>query len=131
MRPLLTIGVIILSVVAAFGQTNKGAISGTVTDANGAAIPGATVTITNVGTGQKVTVKTSESGAFTLQSLEPVVYSVLVEATGFKKSLIDQVKVDTAAVATTNVVLEAGTVAEQVLITGESALVNTESATTS
>jgi len=131
MRAFLAIAVVILSAVVTFGQTNKGGISGTVTDANGAAIPGATVTITSLGTGQKVTIKTSESGAFTVQSLDPVAYSVLVEANGFKKAFVDQVKVDTAAVATTNVMLEAGAVAEQVLITGETAMVNTESATTS
>ena len=131
MRAFLAIAVIVLSVVVTFGQTNKGGISGTVTDANGAAIPGATVTVTNLGTGQKVTVKTSESGAFTVQSLDPVGYSVLVEANGFKKGFVDQVKVDTAAVVTANVMLEAGAVAEQVLITGETAMVNTESATTS
>ncbi len=131
MRSLLTIAVIVLSVVVTFGQTNKGGISGTVTDANGAAIPGATVTITNLGTGQKVTVRTSESGTFAVQSLDPVSYSVLVEANNFKKAFIDQVKVDTAAVVTTNVMLEAGAVAEQVLITGDLPLINNESGTTS
>jgi hypothetical protein len=131
MRAFLALAVIVLSVVVTFGQTNKGGISGTVSDANGAAIPGATVTVTNLGTGQKVTVKTSESGNFTVQSLDPVGYSVLVEANGFKKAFVDQVKVDTAGVVTTNVMLEAGAVAEQVLITGDTALINTESGTTS
>src|SRR5262245_15751047 len=103
MRALITIAVVILSVVVTFGQTNEGGISGTVAYANGAAIPGATVTITNIGTGQNVTVKTSESGTYIVQSLDPVTYSVLVEASNFKKTFIDQVKVDTAAVVTTNV----------------------------
>ncbi|HSE30006.1 MAG TPA: carboxypeptidase regulatory-like domain-containing protein [Pyrinomonadaceae bacterium] len=131
MRALLTIGVVILSVAAAFGQTNKGSISGTVSDTNGAQIPGAMVTITNLGTGQKVTVTTTESGAFTAQSLDPVTYSVAVEAKGFKKAVVEPIKVDTAAVATANVILEAGLVSEQVMITADAPLINADSGTTS
>src|SRR4029453_16025651 len=131
MRSLLTITVIILSAVVTFGQTNKGSISGTVSDANEAQIPGATVTITNLAPGQKVTVTTSESGAFSAQSLDPVTYSVAVEAKGFKKAVVEPVKVDTAGVATANVTLEAGLVSEQVMITADAALVNADNGTTS
>ena len=60
MRLVMSIAFVLLSSTIAFGQTNKGSISGTITDANGAQIPGATVTVTNLGTGQKVTVTTSE-----------------------------------------------------------------------
>src|SRR5580765_5362947 len=90
MRPIRIIAVILLSVIGAFAQTNKGAISGSVVDPNGAAVPGATVTITNIGTGQKTTVTTSEAGSFNVQSLDPVVYNVLVEAKGFKKAVLDK-----------------------------------------
>ena len=64
MRPMQIIAVVLLLAVAAAGQTNKGGIAGTVIDQNGAAIPGATVTVTNTGTGQKQTLTTSEDGAF-------------------------------------------------------------------
>jgi hypothetical protein len=86
MRAIL-IAVVVLLVVTSVvvAQTNKGGISGTVVDPNGAAVPGATVIITNAGTGQKVTVTTSESGAFSVQSLDPVTYRVLVEAPGFNQ----------------------------------------------
>src|SRR3954465_6548813 len=99
MRAILIAVVLLLAVSSAvIAQTNKGGISGTVVDPNGAAVPGATVTITNVGTGQKATATTSESGAFTVQSLDPVTYRVLVEAAGFKKAILEKVKVDTAAI---------------------------------
>src|SRR6185369_10061489 len=88
-------------------------------------------TITNVGTGQKSTVTTSESGSFSMQSLDPVVYSVLVEAKGFKKAVLDKVKVDTASTAPANVMLETGSISEQVVVTAEATMVNTESGTTS
>ena len=74
MRAFLIIAVILISVIGAVAQTNKGAISGAVVDPNGAAVPGATVTVTNLGTGQKLTVTTSDTGSFNIQSLDPVFY---------------------------------------------------------
>src|ERR671926_1089443 len=99
MRPMQIIAAVLLLAVVAAGQTNRGGISGTVLDQNGAAIPGAAVTITNVGTGQKQTVTTSDSGAFSVNSLDPVTYSISVEAQGFKTATVQSLKVDTAAVA--------------------------------
>src|SRR6266540_4987040 len=116
MRAILVIAVVLISVIAAVAQTNKGGISGTVTDANGAAVPGATVTITNLGTKQESKVTTSETGAFSVSSLDPVSYSIVVEATGFKKALVGSLKVDTATIASANIVLETGSVSEQVTI---------------
>src|SRR5256886_2313166 len=130
MRLLRVIAVVVLCAIAGIAQTNKGAISGTVFDSKGAAVPGETVTITNLGTGQKAILTTTDTGAFSAQSLDPVSYSVLVEAKGFKKALVDHVKVDTAATATANVSLETGSVTEQVVVTAEAPLLNTESGTT-
>src|SRR5262249_30517231 len=110
MRAIQVIAIVLISVVGAVAQTNKGAISGMVADPNGAAVPGATVTITNLGTGQKITVTTTDTGSYTVQSLEPVTYSVLVEAKGFKKAVLDNIKVDTAATAPGNVMLETGSI---------------------
>src|SRR5512144_2568058 len=131
MRHFISVVIVMVCSIGVWGQTNKGGISGTVTDPNGAVVPGATVTITNVGTGQKLTLTTSEAGTFAAQSLEPVTYSVIVEAKGFKKALLDHIKVDTAAIASANVVLETGSVAEQVVVTADAPLINTESGTTS
>src|SRR5438552_14048464 len=130
MRLLRVIAVVLLCAVAGIAQTNKGGISGTVFDSNGAAVPGASVTVTNLGTGQKMTLTTTDTGGFSAQSLDPVTYSVLVEAKGFKKALVDHVKVDTAAIATANVSLETGSVTEQVVVTAEAPLLNTETGTT-
>src|SRR6266446_8791075 len=131
MRLMRVIAVLFVCSVTLVGQTNKGGISGTVFDSNGAAVPGATVTITNLGTGQKMTLTTTDTGGFSAQSLDPVTYSVLVEAKGFKKALVDHLKVDTAAIATANVSLETGSVTEQVVVTAEAPLLNTETGTTS
>ena len=129
MRPMQIIAVVLLLAVAAAGQTNRGGIAGTVLDQNGAAIPGATVTVTNVGTGQKQTLTTSESGAFTASSLDPVSYSITVEAQGFKTATIESLKVDTATTANANVIMEAGAVGESVTVVADAPLLNTESGT--
>src|SRR5215207_5773809 len=130
MRPIQIIAVVLLLAVGAAGQTNRGAIAGTVIDQNGAAIPGATVTITNLGTGQKQTVTTSEDGAFQVSSLDPVSYSITVEAAGFKTATAQSLKVDTATTANANVIVEPGAVGEQVTVVADAPLLNTESGTT-
>src|SRR5713226_1990717 len=125
------LAVVVVCTVAVLGQTNKGGISGTVVDANGAAVPRATVTVTNVGTNKAVTLTTSDSGSYAATSLEPVIYNVTVEMKGFKKELVRNVKVDTATTVTVNVTLETGTVSEEVIVTAEAPLINIESGTPS
>src|SRR3954466_2469058 len=102
MRPIQILAFVFICAVVALGQTNKGGISGTVIDSNGAAVPGATVTVTNLGTNQSTTVTTSESGGFTVSSLDPVTYSVTVEASSFKKAVVEKIKVDTSSIASVN-----------------------------
>jgi hypothetical protein len=130
MRLIKIVVVVMICAVAALGQSNQGGITGTVFDQNGAVVPGATVIITDLGTQKVTTLTTSESGTFSVRSLEPVTYSLRVEATGFKKALVEKVKVDTATVAAVNVTLETGAVGETVTITSDMAIINTESATT-
>ena len=115
--------------VFAFAQTNRGGISGTVFDKTGAVVPGAVVTITNVGTNRSQRLTTSEEGAYTATALEPVVYSITVEAQGFKKSAVNSIKVDTAVTTTVNITLEPGAVETIVNIVAEGALINAESGT--
>jgi hypothetical protein len=130
MRLTRILFLMLLLSLAVFGQTNRGGISGTVTDAAGAAIPGAKVTVTNLGTNQSITINTSDDGAFSATSLEPVKYSVTVEAANFKTSVMPEVKVDTATTQTVNIVLDAGNISEKVTITADVPLINTESGTT-
>ena len=56
---------------------------------------------------------------------------MLVEAKGFKKAVLDKVKVDTAVTVPANITLETGSISEQVVVTAEASMINTESGTTS
>ena len=108
-------------------QTNRGGITGTITDKTGGTVANASVVITNLGTNETFHLKTGESGAFTSQNLDPVSYRVEVSADGFKKSVTDHVKVDTASVVTVNFTLEPGSVQSEVTVTAEAPLMNLES----
>lgn len=72
--------------ISAFGQSQNGSISGTVTDQSGAVVANAKVTVTNVGTGALRTTETSSTGAYTVQGLPPQDYKVSASAPGFGTS---------------------------------------------
>ena len=121
---------LLFSAAAVLAQTNKGAISGTVFDPTGAVIPRATVVVTNIGTNEVLRLTASEGGSFSAPQLDPVHYRIAVEAQGFKKAVVEKVKVDTATTATVNVTLEPGTVSTEVTVSAEVPLVNVESGVT-
>src|SRR5258707_13778945 len=68
----------------AFGQAVYGSIFGTVTDATGAAVPGANVAVTDVAKGTSFNVQSNEAGEFRVDHLIPDIYDVKVDASGFK-----------------------------------------------
>ena len=81
---LLAVVGLLASSPLAFGQAVFGSIYGTVTDTTGAAVPDATVTITDETKGTSVTAQSNGSGEFTVEHLIPDVYDVTVAAKGFK-----------------------------------------------
>jgi carboxypeptidase family protein/carbohydrate esterase-like sialic acid-specific acetylesterase len=127
---LIWIAALFLSASSA-AQTNRGGISGTVTDKSSAVVPDVTVQITNVGTDETYRVTTSKQGAFSVQNLDPVVYRVEVDVPGFKKAIIEHVKVDTATFETVNLILEPGDQATEVRVTEQAPLQNLENGTLS
>jgi hypothetical protein len=84
-RPVhfLFVFILLLTSAAAFGQTDQARIVGTVTDANGAVIPGATVSVKNEKTGEARTVKASDTGSFIVTALKASYYTVNISAQGF------------------------------------------------
>jgi hypothetical protein len=114
--------------IRAMGQAVYGSIIGTVTDASGAAIPGATITITNTGTNVSEKTKSNESGNFTQSRLIPGIYRIKIEAPSFKSAVIEAVTVSIDTASPANVTLQPGQVSEEVTITAEAPLLKTDRA---
>lgn len=117
---------ILLFVSLAYGQTFKATLVGQVTDQNGAFVAGATITITEQTTNQKQTVTSNEEGNYVITQLDPGIYSIKIEATNFKTSIRKDLTLETGQSARLNLVLETGNISEEVTVTAEPAVVNTE-----
>jgi Carboxypeptidase regulatory-like domain len=131
LRGLTRAGLVLLSLCLAlssakilYAQANAG-ITGTVTDPTGAVVPGAAVTITNLSTGIAEHTTTSSAGTYAVTGLTPGVYSVTVEATGFKKQVQNAVNVDVSTNATIPISLSAGSTSETVQVTADPIALNT------
>jgi hypothetical protein len=116
----------------AHAQDVTGAINGIVTDTTGAAVAGATVTITDESKNIVVrTVTTGESGEYSAPSLLVGVYSVTVEAPNFKKSIQTGIKVDVGQRRSVDLNLEAGNIAETVTVEADPVAVELTTASAS
>ena len=105
------------------GQDDSSAtIVGQITDANGAAVPNATVIVANTTTGQNRQVQTNEEGLYSVFPLTPGDYTVSVEMAGFKKSVVS-VTLSTRDRRPVNVVLETGAPSEIVTVTSDPPLI--------
>src|SRR4029079_19208513 len=105
-----------LSVSLVLGQSDRGTITGTVIDSTGAAVPGASVTVTNTATNANSAAVTTSDGVYSIPALQPGVYRVRVEKSGFKRSEIAQVTVAVGGTIAANVTMEVGQVSETVEI---------------
>jgi len=120
---------VLLSIpVGLHAQQYSGSITGAVTDSTGAAIPGATITITNVGTGAKVTQKSGGDGGFTFAQLPVGTYQVTVTQTNFKEFTETGVLVHTSTPTEVPVVMQVGQVSQKVTVEANSIQVQTTSA---
>jgi hypothetical protein len=119
--------VLLAGAVAAAAQVDTGTIVGTVTDSAGAVVSGATVSVINAQTAAKLTMTTAADGRFVFTPLQIGTYSVVVEANSFKRSTVQNVHLDIQQQALVNVALQPGTVTENVEVTEEPELMQTQS----
>ena len=106
-----------------------GALTGTVTDPSGAVIAGATVTATNIGTGQARTSTTDASGSYKFSLLSPGNYSVKISAAGFKTSEVKSITVNATETAVLNQPLAVGAQSEQIVVESTTERLQTQNAT--
>jgi hypothetical protein len=114
---------------AALAQEARGSITGRVSDAQGAAVAGARVIVTNISMNTTTTVKSDDSGNYTVFYLLPGKYSVTVEAQGFKKTVNQDIEVRVGDKLGLDMQLEVGTVQESVSVTSGATLLEANSAT--
>ncbi|HYY58364.1 MAG TPA: carboxypeptidase-like regulatory domain-containing protein, partial [Pyrinomonadaceae bacterium] len=116
---LLTLTLVWASPV--FAQSDRGNITGTVTDPSGALVGNAKVTATNQTTNEVRETTTSDQGSFTLPQLKADPYRITVEAQGFKSATLENVQVAVQVTRTVDVTLEIGVVTDVVTVSSEAA----------
>ncbi|MFN0101624.1 MAG: carboxypeptidase regulatory-like domain-containing protein [Bryobacteraceae bacterium] len=109
--------------VLAQGTTSR--LLGAVTDPSGAAVANANVTLTNEGTAATFNTVTGVNGAYTFDSIQPGLYSLSVEAGGFRKYSAKNNRVTIGQPTTINPTLQVGTVTEVVEVSGAAEAVQT------
>jgi hypothetical protein len=123
----VVVGLIAPSSVLA--QTGAGSMTGLVTDQSGATVPGATVTATNQATNVAYTAASNEAGNYTITSLPVGTYVVKAELASFKTGLTKPFQVEAMQIVRIDFKLELGSLEETVEVSGESQVLQTESAT--
>lgn len=99
----------VLAIPAVFGQSGTGTLTGTVADSSGAVVPGASVTLTNQGSGDVRKTVTNGDGYFTIAAVPAGSYSVTVQAAGFQKYEEKDLAFNGADKRNVNAVLQVGT----------------------
>jgi hypothetical protein len=130
-RSALLLTLLILFTSGAFAQLTTADILGTVTDASGAVVPNATVTLTNIGTNQTRIAQTGGSGDYTFTLLPVGHYSVSVKAAGFEASINKDLSVEAGDRARNDVHLVTGSSATTIEVQATTPLLQADSSTVS
>jgi outer membrane receptor protein involved in Fe transport len=117
-----------LATVPLAAQALYGTVTGTVTDAQGASIPGATVTIRDENTGLELTTVTDGTGTYTLRNVAGGTYTLRATLQGFKEFVQTGIPVTAGSIARINGKLEIGALTESITVTTEAALLKTDKA---
>jgi hypothetical protein len=110
-----------------WAQSDRGTITGTVNDPNGALIPNAAVVATNLGSQSEYRTQTTDTGNYTLASIPAGTYSIRVEAGGFRVYVQTGITVQVAQTVRVDVAMQVGGANETVSVTADASLLRTES----
>jgi hypothetical protein len=125
-RLLCTLGVLFLAPFA-FAQSDRGSITGTVSDPAGAVVPNASVEARNTQSSESFKVGSTGTGNFTIPGLPVGVYELNVTATGFKRFVRPGIEVGVAQTVRADAALEVGAATDTVTVNAEAPLLKTES----
>ena len=123
--PVLVALVLFATAGLASGQDPRGTVTGVVTDATGAVLPGVTVSVKNTETGVQQDVVTNAEGRYQVLYVNPGTYSVTAQLAGFKRFVNAATRVGVSDVVRVDIVLQAGGVEETVTVTADASLMNT------
>src|SRR5439155_1742463 len=126
-RLLVLLSILLITVSLSLAQSDRGTVTGTVSDATKAVIPGASVIATNGDTGAKFETISTETGNYTLSQVPPGTYSLSVELPGFKKYVRQGINVLVAQTLRIDVSLEVGAATDEVTVSADAPLLRTES----
>lgn len=124
---VLSVGLLLLSAAIVSAQVQSGRIVGVVTDPQHAAIPNATVTVTNTATNIAQTFTTDSNGNYVDTPLDPGTYSVAVTASGFQKTVRNGIELVVAQIAEVDMELAIGSTSTEVTVSAETPILSTES----
>ena len=113
--------------VRAYSQT-LGEVTGHVTDPSGAAIPGVTITLTNVSTNGTRTTVTTDAGDYTFPSVPPGIYNVRAEHSGFKALKSNNIEVQVQQTVRLDLTLQVGQITESIDVSASATMLQAENA---
>jgi hypothetical protein len=117
--------VLAFSAVTFAQSTTTGSIGGVVTNPNKEVVAGAGVTVKNVGTNKEETATSDDTGRFKVANLQPGIYAVTVNSSGFSPMTVDNVTVEVGRETNLEVALAVGPVTGQVDVTADAPVINT------
>src|SRR4029079_7992843 len=119
---------LIAGVMGIFAQsTVTGGIVGKVTDPQGAIVPNATISVTNIGTNKSVTVNATDDGTYRAANLEPGRYRIETNVSGFAPAKAENIVVEVGQTTTVDIGLTIGSQVAEVSVTAEAPVINTNS----
>ncbi|MEO8678739.1 MAG: TonB-dependent receptor [Vicinamibacterales bacterium] len=128
MRTLAALSLLLLLASPAFAQIDTGVIVGRVVDGSSAVLPGVTVVATQDGTGLQAMAVTDDRGEFIFPGLRVGTYTVTAELQGFRRAVRRDIQLSVQTRAQVDLQLNVGAVTEEVIVTGKTELLQTQSA---
>lgn len=128
MRLRLLPGLCLAAIISLYGQSDRGSITGIVSDSSGAAAPHVRVTVTNTATNTVRENETTDTGRYVFQELPAGTYNVSIQHTGFRAYKQEGITIGVSQTVTQDIVLQVGQLTETVEVHEDASMLKTETA---